>query len=334
MGPGDDERAERVAAWRRRDEYLAGGLPAASTASVQPDGGTPAGGEPAPATTSSDPPPTATNAVLPFARYSPSAGVTVDRTGNRVTIAGTIELSGESASPARARSMEKAINDAWTHDFGAAGSVTCDITVCYRPPGSRETGVTQVYAGWMLGPSETANYGRHDVYLNSDEADAFTWTAAHEFGHVVGLKDRYIESLFSRVRGEFGGTRAADVEPGYEHNLMGEQDGALGAQNVSDIASESEPSPLWIHDDDQVRDWVSAHTLAEIGGLSVHDKLTAIATLQGGWISDDDLEAMRRVCASVTSHDEGQALRSGVDLVRYTDIGQRTQMRVYLAEMP
>ena len=112
--------------------------------------------------------------------------------------------------------------------------------------------------------------------LNANEPNAFTWTPSHEFGHIIGLKDRYSEGIISKIKSTWGGVRTATVEPGYEGNLMAEQGGTLAGKNIADLAKENEPSPYWINDDDQVRDWVNAHSLAEIGRLSTTNKLRAI----------------------------------------------------------
>jgi len=89
-----------------------------------------------------------------------------------------------------------------------------------------------------------------------------------------------------------------------------------------------------INDDDQVRDWVAAHSLSDIAALSTADKLRAIWTLQGGWISGDDLAAMGKICSSVKTKGEADAIRAGVNVLIFTDLGQRTQMRVFLSKMP
>ena len=121
---------------------------------------------------------------------------------------------------------------------------------------------------------------------------------------------------------------------GYAGNLMGETNGVLQSKNLIDLAEENEPSQYWINDDDQVRDWVNEHSLADIGRLSTPDKLRAIWTLQGGWISDDDVAAMGKICGSVTTKREGDAIRAGVNVLIFSSLGQRTTMRVFLGKMP
>jgi hypothetical protein len=71
------------------------------------------------------------------------------------------------------------------------------------------------------------------------------------------------------------------MQPGYNGNLMGEDQGTLDSQNVADLSSENQPSPYWLNDDDQVRDWVNAHSSSEICALPRASKVAAIKTLSG-----------------------------------------------------
>lgn len=107
--------------------------------------------------------------------------------------------------------------------------------------------------------------------------------------------------------------RATAPQQRYDGNLMAETGGTLSAQNVADVAAENAPSPYWIHDDDQVAAWISAHSTAEIGKLSTADKLRAIRTLQEGWVSAQDLAA--RICSRAperTSRSKGATGSLGV----------------------
>lgn len=257
----------------------------------------------------------------------------MDRTGTSTTISGTMELSGPEATGVRAGQIETSINTAWTNSFKDGYSVKCKIVVRLRPPGTAATPVTQIDAVNGIAPSRFNPLTRV-LTLNANEADAFTWAAAHEFGHVIGLKDRYSESIGSRLRGMVGGTRTGGPDRGYKGNLMGETGGTLSSQNIIDLAEETAPSAYWMNDDDHIRDWVNAHTRADIQALSAADKLRAIWILQGGWISDDDVNVMGKICDAVTNKTEADAIRAGVNVLIFTSLGQRTTMRVFLSKMP
>lgn len=170
--------------------------------------------------------------------------------------------------------------------------------------------------------------------LNANEPDAFTWTAAHEFGHIIGLEDRYSEPIFSKIRGTWGGRRINTVQPGYANNIMAVDGGVLTSQNLADLAAENEPSPYWVNDDEQVRAWVATHAATDVARLSAQSKLRAIRALLGGWLSSDDVAAIRKICGSVKSSSEGSTIRTGVDLLAVSDLGQRTTLRVIFAQMP
>jgi hypothetical protein len=274
--------------------------------------------------------------VLPVQRFSPAPGIWIDRTEKSVAVTGAMELYGDEANAARALSIEHSINATWTQTFPDGYAITCNITVRYRGPGSSAGNATQIEAKQTSGPSHVRDVPGLDrcMTLNASEPDAFTWTPTHEFGHILGLKDRYSESIMSKIVGSFGGTRSNTVHPGYQGNLMAVDQGKLESKNVADLATENEPSPWWLNDDDQVRAWVNAHSTGDIGRLSTASKLKAIKTLMGGWISDDDVDAMGKICSSVTTKAEADAIRNGVDLLDFTSLGQRTRMRVFFAKMP
>lgn len=270
--------------------------------------------------------------VSPVGRFSPAPGLHVDRTERAVSIAGAMELYGADASAERAASIQNAINSTWTRTFPDGYSIACNITVTYRAAGTSAGTATQIEAARISGPSHVTWLGTRSMTLNANESDAFTWTAAHEFGHIIGLDDRYSESIMSRLGGS--ATRTATTHAGYERNLMAVSGGVLEAQNVRDVAEENEPSSYWINDDDRVRDWVNAHSIADIGQLSTPNKLRAIRTLMGGWISDADVAAIARICRGVKTSAEANAIRGGIDLLELSSIGQRTAVRVAFAGMP
>ena len=267
-------------------------------------------------------------------RFSPSAGLWVDRTGGAVTITGKMEMYGEEASAANAKTVQDSINATWTRNFPDGFIVQTNITVTYR--GSNSAGnATQIEACKMSGPSNVRPaWGGRKMTLNATEADVYTWTAAHEFGHIIGLDDRYEEGIVSKVKGKLGYERTVTVKPGYDGNMMAVDQGVLESKNVSDIGAENNPSSWWVNDDDHVRDWVNSHGGSDIAKLSTATKLQSIKTLMSGWISDDDMKAIKKIMANVKDKKEADAIRSGIDPLDFTSIGQRTQFRVAASQMP
>jgi hypothetical protein len=266
------------------------------------------------------------------ARVYVAPGVFVDRVDKVVVIGGFMELHGAEATPTRALAVQESINRVWTRSFPDGHSVTCNIKVRFReeknPPGN----VVQIEAKRTVDSSKTSAGRDRTIILNANEADAFTWTPAHEFGHVIGLRDRYSEGIMSELRTWWGGTRIVTLSPGYQGNLMAVTGGVLGSNNVADIASENAPG--WLGDDDQVRAWIKGHSLFEVRQLSTANKLAAIRMLLESWISTDDVLALRRVCGCAASSAEADAIRSAVDASKITDLGQRMQVRVILSNMP
>jgi hypothetical protein len=105
---------------------------------------------------------------------------------------------------------------------------------------------------------------------------------------------------------------------------MAETGGILSSQNAADVATETAPSPYWINDDDQVRAWIVSHSRADIARLSTRNKINAMKTLQSGWVSEDDVEAVAAICGCVGSTIEANAIRRAIDPLAFTDIGQRS----------
>lgn len=270
---------------------------------------------------------------MPLGRFSPVSGLWIDRTAKSIRITGQMELYGDEATAERAASIERSINDTWTQAFPDGHIITCNITV--RLKGSGGTGpAAWIEASKMRGPSNVNPMFFRKMSLNANEADAFTWTAAHEFGHVIGLKDRYSESILSKLKGSVGWQRTSTVEAGYQGNLMAVQGGYISGQNAADLIAENQPSPHWINNDDHVRDWVKVRSAAQIGRLSAADKLKAIKTLMRGWISGDDMKSIAKICASVNTPAESRTIQKGIDCLDFTSIGQRSEMRAIFTKMP
>lgn len=272
--------------------------------------------------------------VLPVARFSPAPGILVDRAEKKTTISGAMEMYGPEASAARALSVQNTINKVWTQKFTDGYEVSCSISVRYRGEKERAGNAAQIEVLKMSGPSNVSTVpgmGRK-MQLNASGADVFTWVAAHEFGHVLGMDDKYSEGIVSRTKSLWGGNRSTDIEPGYEGNLMGAHNGTMGSQNLADLAAETDP--LWINDDDHVRAWVNAHPDHAIAGLSSTSKLKAIRTLMGGYISDDDVAAIIQICKCVQSKPEAVTIRNGIDLTDFYSIGQRQRVRMAMDKMP
>lgn len=278
----------------------------------------------------------AANDLLPVGQFSPARGINVDRTEKSIRITGRMEIYGPEATAARAKSVETAINSTWTATFPNGFTVTTSITVTYRGPKALPGNVAQIEAvliaqdSFVLRTSPTTA----NMVLNAKNNGAFGWVAAHEFGHIIGLRDRYIESIQSKQAGAKGGQRTTAAEPGYGGNIMAVHNGTLWGKNATDIVAESEPVPTWINDDDYAATWLNSHPIGDVARLSTKGKLLAFQTLMYGWVSTDDLNAMMRLCSSVKNPQEAATIRKAVDLASLTDFGQRSTLRLAMDKMP
>ena len=274
---------------------------------------------------------------MPFGRFSPAKGLIVDRTGTSISITGQMEVYGSDATAADAMTLQTTINSIWTQSFPDGYRSTCNITVRYRPPGVPEGPFAQIEVVKTSGASNVNYLNGRKMTLNTttDRDFKLKWTAAHEFGHVIGLQDRYSESILSKIKDKVGLQREGSVaHQGYEGNLMGASGGTIAGQNLKDTISENTPSPYWMNDDDHCRDWLNARPIQEIARLSTAHKLKAISVLMGGWISDADMKAIEKICQSVQTGLESRAMQATINLNDFTSLGQRTQMRVFYTRMP
>lgn len=92
----------------------------------------------------------------------------------------------------------------------------------------------------------------------------------------------------------------------------------------------------FVVDDDQIRDWLNRQDMGAIGRQSVGEKIRMIDTLIGGVFSvvtDDDMRAIERICQSVTNAAEMAQIRAAIDLLRFSDLGDRARFRVYVRRL-
>ena len=273
----------------------------------------------------------------PAQRYSPSAGIIVERAGKTMTISGKMELYGEKATAALATQLQNTINSMWTASFPDGTSSSCAVSVVYRAPGTPSIGVTTIEAGTGKGgayvmPGPISN----DMFLNMANPIAATWTVGHEFGHVLGMVDRYSEPVKSKILGRFGVQRSSTIEVGYETSLMGAHGAPLDQRTLKDAMDESKSltmraSPLR---DTGVRDWIDANGPSGLRKLSIEERIAMFAALMEGWISGDDVRCMKAICASVATRADAEKLRASAGTEQMLSTSQRNEVRVALAKMP
>lgn len=257
---------------------------------------------------------------LPVERHQPSPGIFIDRTRKSTTISGSMEISGDGVTPADAMLAQTTVNTAWTKDFPRDApvdttteySVRCDIKIFHKPPGAPLSATTQIEVRTMNGPSFVGQkLNRRFMRLNASETDIYTWTVAHEFGHIIGLDDRYFETLRSRIAGMRGGARTTSVESGYAGNMMAESGGTLAAQNLIDLNRENAPRRMQA--DNRIRAWLREHTNHDLAMLPNETKIEMVKVLIRGFVTDQDADAIVRIIGSVFMRRDMDEMRVAID---------------------
>jgi hypothetical protein len=84
-----------------------------------------------------------------------------------------------------------------------------------------------------------------------------------------------------------------------------------------------------LNTDTEIRDWVNSQDLDSIGKLPSQEMIRMINRLLDGWISDDDVSAIERICAGIQTSAQMVRIRNAISptITDMTDIGQRTRVR-------
>jgi LysM repeat protein len=271
--------------------------------------------------------------------YYEAGSLIVDRTDKEARISGFMEVEGDGATPENVATAEATINRYWNQSFSDGRRVICSVSL-HRGTSSFLSSKANVHIHTGSGVSHVnALTSNMSLYLMDDSGNptnALTWAVAHEFGHVLGLDDKYHEGLFSKVMAAIGkdSRRKSSLDPGYEGNLMAQTSGQLESKNIDDL--DKETSPSFREDDDRIRFWVARHSQADIASLNAATKINMINILLNGWISTDDMDAIDRICKSILTHEEGDAVGQDAAkrLLDIEDLGQRTRMRGILGNLP
>lgn len=82
-------------------------------------------------------------------------------------------------------------------------------------------------------------------------------------------------------------------------------------QEIWDLSKQEGPGMLAAADT-PIRKWVSTQDLAAIGREPIEEKIRMVDRLLSGWISDDDVDAIERICLSITDPKEMAAMKADV----------------------
>ncbi|MGC0402649.1 hypothetical protein RKD27_005293 [Streptomyces sp. SAI-126] len=260
-----------------------------------------------------------------------ASSLTIDRTGTHLTITGTLAATGDAASATSAATVEATIQSYWTQTFSDGYTVTCAVKVVYYPAGSvlpANTNIVDITT-WSLRPSRV-NLVTGNMTLDTREPDALTWAAAHEFGHLLGLNDRYSLSIMESIRNL---RRVTTPDPGYAGNLMAESGGKLESKNLKDIGTENAPSAL--SKDDRIRSWVTRASRADLRALPTATRTAMLETLLSGWISDEDIAAVEAIVAVTVAGADSAAVKAALEAVLHSaGAGDRARLRLMTNQLP
>jgi len=165
-------------------------------------------------------------------------GIVFSWAGNAVRLKVDLEVSGEGATAALAAEIGKTIETIWNASFTDNYQVTSTVNTRFRIQGSEDSDRTQIYvthdnATTYVRPFPTLYYAYMNYYINSETIAS--WTPAHEFGHLLGLDDKYEEGIRSRIHSMYGGSRSTPVIPGWEGNIMAAYKGTLQKRNLQEL---------------------------------------------------------------------------------------------------
>ncbi len=153
------------------------------------------------------------------------ARVNVD--GNKVDIEIAVNYEGDGVNSRTKELVRQGIEKYWTGKFGKY-----NVTTRVTEGGWFDFSDNDVEIISGKGVSNVNRVGGDEMTLYTDTLD-FSWVAAHEAGHMMGLKDRYIPY---HVRTSRGRERTTTAVPGFENNIMGSY-GRKGVreQDITDI---------------------------------------------------------------------------------------------------
>jgi hypothetical protein len=170
----------------------------------------------------------------------PGISVSVSRSGQRANVNAALQVHGAEADAAKASAIQNTIAANWNGSFPDGYRINTNVRATFREKGQSEAGnASQIELVRSGGSPSHVNrewvVGSRYMTLNLDESNALGWGAAHEFGHLLALDDRYDESLWSEISGLFGGERSSSPQAGYENNIMAVDGGSLESVNVQNL---------------------------------------------------------------------------------------------------
>jgi len=171
------------------------------------------------------------------ARRGNGISINISRSNKRASVSARLEVHGSEANTTKTNTIQNTLSSTWTKTFSNGYNINTAVNATYRPAGQGANSSASQIEVTRLGANtpSTAPFKRY-IRLNLDHStNQLSWVVAHEFGHLLGLSDRYSESFWSKLASLFGGERSATPNAGYENNIMAVDNGRLESRNVQDL---------------------------------------------------------------------------------------------------
>jgi hypothetical protein len=175
---------------------------------------------------------------IPYGTVRIGRGITMDWSGNRISLTVNLEVSGDAATRDLANQIKQTIESVWNARFDGGYRIGCAVDVLLRTGGGASSSRSQIIisndtSATNVSPFPTLYYASMNYHINDSTVN--TWTPAHEFGHMLGLDDHYDEGTWSRIRDLCGYSRTTTVHPGWQGNIMATHLGVLERRNLLEL---------------------------------------------------------------------------------------------------
>jgi hypothetical protein len=175
---------------------------------------------------------------IPFGSVRISRGITMTWSGNSIVLSANLEVSGAAATATIASQIRQTIENIWNATFDDSYRVSCSVNMRFRTGGTEDSNRSQIFVTNDQSATNVNSLSTlYNCYMNYhlNTTSVISWTPAHEFGHMMGLKDHYDEGTWSRIRDICGYSRTTAIQPGWNGNIMAVHLGVLEKRNLQEL---------------------------------------------------------------------------------------------------
>lgn len=170
---------------------------------------------------------------IPYGALQIGKGIRMSWLENHISITAKLEVSGKDATAELASRMKQTIELAWNAIFDDSYIITCRVDMLFRRGSTEDSTRNQIYVLNKNEITATFAYPLYNSYINYYLTDArLEWTPAHEFGHMLGFADRYMEDYSRIIRHTNNISRSTSAERGWEGNIMSTFWGVVEKKNI------------------------------------------------------------------------------------------------------